>query len=79
MTRDKLNLANELDFKIKKLNDFLQAAKKSEVILLSSEVTDEYGNFVRRQSIVLEKDMKDSLMENLENEVLRFEKQLEEL
>ena len=29
MTMDKLNLANELVFKIKELNDFLREAKKS--------------------------------------------------
>lgn len=34
MTMDKLNLANELVFKIKELNDFLREAKKSRSYLL---------------------------------------------
>lgn len=79
MTMDKLNLANELVLKIKELNDFLREAKKAEVIDLSSDVINEHGKFVRKQYFELKKDMRDSLIEYLENEVLRFEKQLEEL
>ena len=79
MTMDKLNLANELVLKIKELNDFLREAKKAEVIDLSSDVINEHGKFVRKQYLELKKDMRDSLIEYLENEVLRFEKQLEEL
>lgn len=79
MTRDELELANEIDFKIKKLNDFLQLAKKSEVIELSSGIMNRYGELFREQHIEFRKNMKDSLIGYLENEVLRFEKQLEEL
>lgn len=79
MTMDKLNLANELVFKIKELNDFLREAKKAEVIYLSSNVIDEHGKFVRKQYLELKKDMRDSIIEYFGNEVLRFEKQLEEL
>ncbi len=79
MTMDKLNLANELVFKIKELNDFLREAKKAEVIYLSSNVINEHGKFVRKQYLELKKDMRDSLIEYFGNEVLRFEKQLEEL
>lgn len=79
MTREKLNLANELVFKIKELNDFLREAKKAEVIELSSNVIDEHENIVREQYLVLKKGMRDSLIKYLENEVLKFEKQLEEL
>lgn len=79
MTMDKLNLANELVFKIKELNDFLREAKKAEVIDLSSDVINEHGKFVRKQYLELKKDMRDSLIEYFGNEVLRFEKQLEEL
>lgn len=55
MTMDKLNLANELVFKIKELNDFLREAKKAEVIDLSSDVINEYGEFVRKQYLELKK------------------------
>ena len=79
MTREKLNLANELVFKIKELNDFLRESKKAEVIDLSSNVIDEHGKIVRKQYLELKKDMRDSLIKYLENEVLKFEKQLEEL
>lgn len=72
MTMDKLNLANELVFKIKERNDFLREAKKAEVIDLSSDVINEYGEFVRKQYLELKKDMRDSLIEYFGNEVLRF-------
>lgn len=40
---------------------------------------NEHGKFVRKQYLELKKDMRDSLIEYFGNEVLRFEKQLEEL
>lgn len=58
---------------------FCEKLKKAEVIDLSSDVINEHGKFVRKQYLELKKDMRDSLIEYFENEVLRFEKQLEEL
>ena len=58
---------------------FCEKLKKAEVIELSSNVIDEHGKFVRKQYLELKKDMRDSLIEYFGNEVLRFEKQLEEL
>lgn len=58
---------------------FFEKLKKAEVIDLSSDVINEHGKFVRKQYLELKKDMRDSLIEYFGNEVLRFEKQLEEL
>lgn len=58
---------------------FCEKLKKAEVIDLSSDVINEHGKFVRKQYLELKKDMRDSLIEYFGNEVLRFEKQLEEL
>lgn len=58
---------------------FCEKLKKEEVIDLSSDVINEHGKFVRKQYLELKKDMRDSLIEYFGNEVLRFEKQLEEL
>lgn len=58
---------------------FCEKLKKAEVIDLSSDVINEHRKFVRKQYLELKKDMRDSLIEYFGNEVLRFEKQLEEL
>lgn len=58
---------------------FCEKLKKEEVIDLSSDVINEHGKFVRKQYLELKKDMRDYLIEYFGNEVLRFEKQLEEL